>query len=399
MLNTLEGDEFSGLNGDAKRVLLVEDDDVQREGMAQWLRDHGLVVEDCSTVEQAVATYRDHEFDVVVADLHLHASSGLDLIRQLREMDPCASAVVVTQYADMAAATAALREGAVDFVAKPLMPDDLRAAVQRALGYRALSKKNEQLREALQAQNLQLQQSNELLQAFAGRVAHDLRAPVRASRLWVEFAAEALLSGAIGQAGEYLKSTVKSIGTCTAIIDGLLAFSKSDALQLKLEEFSLSSEVGTIVETCRLDFRDRVFEVTTRVEGSVKGDAVLLGIAITNLIHNAFKYCSQQSTPRVSIMAGQVGRTYRITVKDNGIGMDPSQMGHLFDPFFRLQSARHFSGEGLGLTTVKKIIERHGGTVFIESSVGSGTTAIIDLPGVDTDSQVQREASHGKEPA
>ena len=392
-----DGVEIPGLNGPMGRVLLVEDDDVQREGMAQWLRDCGLIVDDCSTVEEAVGKYRDHEFDVVVTDLHLHASSGLDLIRQIREMDPFASAVVVTQYADMAAAVAALRGGAVDFVAKPLMPDELRAAVQRALGYRALSRKNEQLQLALQEQNLHLQQTNELLQAFAGRVAHDLRAPVRSSRLWAQFAAEALLSGDVVQVGQYLNSAIKSIGTGTAIIDGLLAFSKSDALELKLEEFSLSAAVDTVVESCRLEFRDRTFHVSTQVEGTVTGDPVLLGITITNLIHNAFKYSSRQSAPQVNIVAGPVGLTYRIAVQDNGIGIDPCEKGHLFEPFERLQTARHFSGEGLGLTTVKKIIERHGGTVCLESSAGNGTTAIIDLPVVHTGLSEQPTTAQNKE--
>jgi signal transduction histidine kinase len=397
MLTMLDGVAIPGLNGAVGRVLLVEDDEVQRQGMAQWLRDDGLFVDECSTVEQAVARYQGQDFDVVVTDLRLHGGSGLDLIRQIRETDDCASAVVVTQFADMAAATAALRGGAVDFVAKPLMPDELRAAVQRAMGYRALSRKNEHLQLALKAQNVQLQQSNELLQAFAGRVAHDLRAPVRSSRLWAQFAAEALSNGDVGQAGQYLNSTIKSISTGTAIIDGLLAFSKSDSLQLKFEEFSLIDEVETIVESCRLEFRDRAFDVSTKVEGTVTGDPVLLGIAITNLIHNAFKYCSQQNAPRVNIVAGPVGLTYRVAVQDNGIGIDPTQTGHLFDPFFRLETARQFSGEGLGLTTVKKIIERHGGTVCLESSVGKGATAIIDLPVVHPGLHEQPTAMQNKE--
>jgi len=87
--------------------------------MAQWLRDDGLLVDECSTVEQAVARYQGQEFDVVVTELRLDSGSGLDLIRQIRETDDCASAVVVTQYADMAAAVATLREGATDFLAKP----------------------------------------------------------------------------------------------------------------------------------------------------------------------------------------------------------------------------------------------------------------------------------------
>ena len=388
--------EISRLNRTDGRVLLVEDDDVQRAGMAQWLRDDGLLVDECSTLEQAVARYQCQEFDVVVTDLRLDGGSGLDLIRQIRETDDCASAVVVTQYADMAAAVATLREGATDFLAKPFQADELRASVHRALGCRAISKSRDQQRLTLQVQNLQLQQSNEQLQIFAGRVAHDLRAPVRSTRLWAQFAAEALEAGDVGNAGQYLSSTIKSIGTGTAIIDSLLALSKSDVLQLSLEEFSPSTAVETIVESCRMEFGDRTFNVTTEIEGTVMGDPVLLGVALTNLIHNAFKYSSKQSAPQIQIGGGPSGQGYRFTIQDNGIGVDPQQKDRLFRPFVRLQSAGHFSGEGLGLTTVKKIIERHGGAVWLDSTLGNGTIAIIDLPVAFTDSQELPSALQSK---
>jgi signal transduction histidine kinase len=388
--------EISRLNGAVGRVLLVEDDDVQRAGMAQWLRDDGLLVDECSTVEQAVARYQGQEFDVVVTDLRLDRGSGLDLIRQIRETDECASAVVVTQYADMSAAVATLREGATDFLAKPFKADELCASVHRALGCRAISKSRDQERLTLQVQNLQLQQSNEQLQIFAGRVAHDLRAPVRSTRLWAQFAAEALEAGDVGNAGQYLSSTIKSIGAGTAIIDSLLALSKSDVLQLSLEEFSPSTAVETIVESCRMEFGDRTFSVTTEIEGTVMGDPVLLGVALTNLIHNAFKYSSQQSAPQIQIGGGPSGQGYRFTIQDNGIGIDPLQKDRLFRPFVRLQSAGGFSGEGLGLTTVKKIIERHGGAVYLDSTLGNGTTAIIDLPVAFTDSQEQLAAGRAR---
>ena len=367
-------------NGKVPIVLLVEDDDLQREGMAHWLRAIGMVVDECSTVEQSWAKYQAEEFDVIVTDLRLPDASGLDLIHRVHQKDPFASAVVVTQYADMAAAIASLRVGAVDFLVKPLNPDELRAVVQRALGCRMLRRENEQLRLALEEHLLQLQNANEQLQAFAGRVAHDLRAPVRSTRLWAQFAAEALEGGDVGQAAKYLNSTIKAIGTGTAIIDGLLALSKSDVLQLSPEEFSLGPLLETITESCRLEFCDRKFDVTMQVAGNVMGDPVLLGIALTNLIHNAFKYSSQQTEPRLKILAGPLESTYQIKIQDNGIGIDPDHKDQLFHPFVRLQTARQFNGEGLGLTTVKKIIERHGGTVRLDSPEGVGTTATIDLP-------------------
>ena len=152
----------------------------------------------------------------------------------------------------------------------------------------------------------------------------------------------------------------------------------------------------TIVDSCRMEFGDRAFHVSTEIEGTVSGDPVLLGVALTNVIHNAFKYSSQQNEPQIHIEGRRSGQGYRFTIRDNGVGIDPQQKGQLFQPFVRLQSAGHFSGEGLGLTTVKKIIERHGGTVDLDSSSGAGTTAIIDLPVVFTDPQEQRAGVRDK---
>lgn len=375
--------ESSRSNLIGAHVLLVEDDDLQREGMAHWLRAAGLVVDECSSVKLGWAKYQNHAFDVIVTDLRLQDGTGLELIQHARQKDPLVSAVVVTHYADMATAIASLREGATDFLVKPLNPEVLRAAVQRALGIRALRGENVQLRLALEERMLQLQHANEQLQAFTGRVAHDLRAPIRSTRLWAQLATEALEGGDIKEAAKYLSSTIKSIGAGTAIIDSLLAFSKSDALQLKTEGFSLDPVVEAVIESCRLEFSDRTFDVTTEVSGKVEADPVLLGIALTNLIHNAFKYSSRQNAPMLHIVAGPVGSSYRITVQDNGVGVDPALKHQLFRPFARLHTARDFNGEGLGLLTVKKIIERHGGTIRLDSSEGSGTTITVDLPRPD----------------
>jgi len=109
--------------------------------------------------------------------------------------------------------------------------------------------------------------------------------------------------------------------------------------------------------------------------GSVLGDRQ------HNVIHNAFKYCSTQPEPMVEIFAGpSAPGQYTITVRDNGIGIPFNQIDRLFQPFERLSSAKSFSEEGISLTTAKRVLDKHGASVSIQSVEGDGTTVVMSFP-------------------
>lgn len=363
------------------RILIVEDDDVQREAIRAVLESAGHEVVDSNSCEQALEHVKGGKFDLMVTDIRLPGQSGIELVRLVRAVDPSLCAIAVTLYADIDAAVHAMREGAIDFVAKPFHPSELLAAVSRALGYHAIKKRNELLRIQLEDRFLLLQETNEQLNEFAGRVAHDLRSPVRSTRLWLEFAKEAIDSGDTAEAKKYIDSALRSIGSGSNIIDGLLALSKSSLLELKRERFSLRPMLDTLVASFKVEFRHRLFDVDIQLTGAVTADVVLIGIAVSNLVHNAFKYSSSQEDPHIEILAGPApAGGYSISVRDNGIGIEHSQKDRLFKPFERLDAAKEFSGEGIGLTTVKKVVDKHGGTVTIESATGMGTTVTICLP-------------------
>ena len=111
---------------------------------------------------------------------------------------------------------------------------------------------------------------------------------------------------------------------------------------------------------------------------TVLADPVLVGIAISNVVHNAFKYASTQTEPVIDIVAepNKAGH-YMVTVRDNGVGIPEDLMGRLFVPFERLSASLAFAGEGIGLTTVKQVMEKHGGSVTLRPAPLAGT--IVDL--------------------
>lgn len=363
------------------RLLLVEDDEIQRTSIASQLRCSGHEVVACDSSEQALEWLSRDSFDLIVTDLRLPGDSGIELVRRVRAIDPSQCVIVITVFADTRSVVEAMRAGAVDFLAKPFAAAELTASVDRALGYRSIIRSNESLRLQLEERFQQLQEINEQLNEFAGRVAHDLRSPVRATRLWIEFAREAIDQNDADGARKFMDSALRSIGSGTNIIDGLLALSKSSLLDLKPEQFSLEPLIRSTVESCRLEFRPREFDVNVEVVGTVCADAVLIGIAVGNLIHNAFKYSSSREHPRIHIVAGRFpAGHWSVAVSDNGIGIEPAQQDRLFKPFSRLDAAREFSGEGIGLTTVRRVMDKHHGQVTIASVPGEGTTVTLTVP-------------------
>ncbi len=232
------------------------------------------------------------------------------------------------------------------------------------------------------AQKLEsLRTVNTQLNEYAARVAHDLRSPVRATTFWIEFAREAITRGDSRGADAHLESALKSIASGHRIIDGLLALSKAYRLPLQRSDIALLPLIHTIVESCRIEFLAMDYKVNISIRETVFADPVLVGIAVSNVVRNAFKYASARIEPIVEICArSEAQGQYMVMVRDNGVGIDPNKMDRLFVPFERLNSTPAFAGEGIGLTTVKQVIEKHGGEVRVKSALGVGTTVELRFP-------------------
>lgn len=361
----------------ASRVLLVEDDEVQREGLRATLREAGFRVCACSSAHEAIERFQAEAPEVAVLDLRLPDMDGVMLSEQLRALDPLLGVVIITMHPGVRSAVSAMRSGAADFIVKPVEPNHLLSSVRNALLRRDEALRHIELEKQLDVLN----QVNADLNQFAGRVAHDLKSPVRASMLWIEFAREALARGELEDADKFLMSGLKSIAMGSSIIDGLLALSKSKLRSLCLARLSVEPIIQSVVESCRLEFGSSPFQVSLRVEGELKADAVLVGIALSNVIHNAFKYCSAKPKPLVDIVAAPTASgEYSILVHDNGVGVPADQVGRLFKPFERLSSGLAFAGEGIGLTTVKQVMDKHEGRVSIQSSPEDGTAVCLVFP-------------------
>ncbi len=243
---------------------------------------------------------------------------------------------------------------------------------------------NRDLEMRVKMRTLELETANKELESFSYAVSHDLRAPLRAiegfSRMVVERFADEL-----PEEGKHFLSRVRAGSTRMGeIIDGLLTLSRLSRGDLRLDEIDLSAIAREIVEDLRAADPEREVDISIEPDMHVIGDHRLLQSLMLNLISNAWKFTGGKDTPQIEV-GSRDGEVTEFYVRDNGAGFDEKHAGKLFTPFQRLHTIEEFDGTGLGLATVRRIVNRHGGTVRAEGAKGEGATFSFSLPASDDD--------------
>ena len=234
---------------------------------------------------------------------------------------------------------------------------------------------NEGLESRVVARTAEIAAVNRELETFAYSVSHDLRAPLRHMTGF----SQVLLEDYGGVLDDTAKGFLYRISRASVhmgqLIDGLLALSRVSRGDLERTDIDLSAIVQNIAQKFRLAEPDRKVGVTIAPRLHVRADAQLMFLVLQNLFSNAWKFTAKN--PDGEIAFGETEQDGRIVyfVRDNGAGFDMAYVDKLFAPFQRLHTTAEFEGTGIGLATVARIINRHGGKVWIDSAVGKGTTA------------------------
>jgi len=228
--------------------------------------------------------------------------------------------------------------------------------------------------QALQQRAAQLEAANKELEAFSYSVSHDLRAPLRGIDGWSLALMEDYGSQLDGQAKTYLERVRSEAQRMGQLIDDLLQLSRLTSTEMNPRKVNLSALAGTIAVRLQKAEPERKVEFVIQPRLSANGDARLLEIALTNLLDNAFKFTGK--TPRARIQFGQTEVEGRraFFVGDNGAGFDMALAKKLFGAFQRMHKTSDFPGTGVGLTTVQRIVHRHGGRIWAEAAVDQGAT-------------------------
>ena len=238
---------------------------------------------------------------------------------------------------------------------------------------------NAELERRVRERTAQLEATNQELEAFAYSVSHDLRAPLRGIRGFSELLLE-LHAGQLDADGqELLRRACDAVHRMNRLIDDLLKLSHLGRSELQWQQVNLSALAESVASELRKAEPERPVELVIEPNLRAEGDERLLGIVLDNLLGNAWKFTGTQ--PRARVEFGFTAEPEpAFFVRDNGVGFDMAHSGKLFGVFQRLHSTSEFPGTGIGLATVRRVIQRHRGRVWATGIVNQGATFYFALP-------------------
>jgi signal transduction histidine kinase len=248
--------------------------------------------------------------------------------------------------------------------------------------HRELAMMVDELEDRVHARTAALEAANSELEAFSYSVSHDLRAPVRAVAGFAKILLEDHHAELSPDARRCVEVVVRRTNQMGQLIDDLLAFSRVGRQSMGRHNVDLTQLARAVVEELRASEPDRQVDVTIESLPCIEGEPTLLRQAIANLVQNALKYTRPRDGARIDIGAYPSPGEHVIFVRDNGVGFDMAYSDRLFGVFQRLHRPDEFEGTGVGLAIVQRIVQRHGGRVWADATVGAGATFYLALPSV-----------------
>lgn len=236
-----------------------------------------------------------------------------------------------------------------------------------------LRKLNVELEERVRERTARLANLNKEMEAFSYSVSHDLRAPLRAIDGFSNALEEDYTDLLDDNARSYLSRIRKAAQRMSVLIDDLLKLSRLTQNELEWRTVDLGQLAVNAIERNREAEPGRNVEVSVQPDLLVKGDFQLLQILMDNLLDNAFKYTRKSNQARIEVGRQQLDGEVVFYIKDNGVGFDMQYADKLFGAFQRLHSMDEYEGSGIGLATVQRIVNRHGGRIWAESTPGAGS--------------------------
>lgn len=397
------------------KVLIVDDRAENRLLLQEQLK--GLNAE-AVTAESGVRALRElraQRFDLVVSDLLMPEMDGFQLCYLLKTDPGLKKTPVViytANYATKKDEEQAKNLGADDFITRPVDEEILTARIQKVMDqarsgrvaeprakpeegffreYSSLliekledqlitAEENGRLKRELERKNAELTQVNQDLETYSFSVSHDLRTPVRAIEgMMRELLLE--IGPSLSPDGRYAVSRIQyNVGRMEAMITGLLDHYRMRSAGDSIVQVDLNRAVASAV--ANHDFATRLsgaqIHVAPGLPPAMAHQQALIQI-VTNLIDNALKFVPAGAVPEVWIAAERKGPRVRVSVRDNGIGIAPEHQPQVFEVFKRVHSDEDYPGSGLGLAIVRRGIEKMGGVVGVESTLGQGSIFWFEL--------------------
>jgi light-regulated signal transduction histidine kinase (bacteriophytochrome) len=266
-----------------------------------------------------------------------------------------------------------LDAGAHDFITKPISEPLVSARVRSAIRVKEAYDQQKRLTSELERSNAELDQ-------FVHIASHDLQEPLRSVSMSVQLLKRQYQSELDEKAQEYIDFASDGVKRMSQLLKDLLEYSKVGSEELKLTPVDLNEIFESTATNLKAAVQSSGAEIEIQDLPHINGNAAQLSRLFQNLLSNGLKYCESGTTPKLQIHAEQHDAVWRIFVKDNGIGIPENSCTQVFGVFKRLHTRKEYPGTGIGLAIAKKIVEVHGGRLWVEESSDAGTTFCTEFP-------------------
>ena len=367
------------------RILFVDDEpdleELIRQKFRHEIRDGAidfLFARD--GVDALTVLAANHDIDLVVTDINMPRMDGLTLLQKLQEGEDNLSTVIVSAYGDMANIRTAMNRGAFDFLVKPIDFLDFDTTIAKTIRH------VEVLREARQrqAENQRLELASQHKSQFLANMSHELRTPLNAILGYTELILDSVYGDMPQKARDVLDRVQRNGRHLLGLINDVLDLSKIEAgqLSLSLTDYSMQDVVEGVYSAVEPLALEKKIALKIEVSSDLppgRGDERRLTQVLLNLVGNAIKFTDQGE---VVIRASAADGSFNLAVRDTGPGISKADQAKLFQEFQQVDNSitRKKGGTGLGLAISKRIIEMHGGRIWVESRVGHGSTFSFTLP-------------------
>jgi signal transduction histidine kinase len=361
-------------------VLHVEDNDLDAELVAQALRKAGFSfsVAVVQTEAKFELELRSHLPDVVLADYNLPQWKGMEALAVLQREKLDIPLILVSGALGDVTAVDCIKRGATDYVLKDGLAR-LPESIRRALHEKQLLHLRRIAEGHLARKVEELARSNADLEQFAYVASHDLQEPLRMVTAYTQLLRERYRGKLDENADKYIAYASEGALRMQTLIQDLLAFSRIGRNCAACMQVDGKAAMEEVLLTLGPAIQESGAVVTHGPLPVVWSERLHLTQILQNLIANAIKFRGKEP-PVVSVQAEQTGSEWQFSVSDNGIGIASEQAEHIFVVFQRLHSRNEYPGNGIGLAICKKIVERCGGKIWVESEAGHGSTFKFTLP-------------------
>lgn len=358
-------------------ILVIEDELPYVEKIKEMLsedRNQGFNVQHVQSLADAVGLLQRRDFDVILVDLGLPDSNGLETALAVRNQSQRSTIVVLTRLDDEDSATILLHMDIQDYLIKDEMSSSL---LKRSIRY-AIQRKNDS--DALRAVNADVKRSNKDLEMFASVASHDLQEPLQTITSYTELL-QHKYRGKLDQQGDtYVRYIVDGVAQMHMLINDLLAYSRVGTRAKPFVPVKLNAVLDQALDSLSKSIAESNATVDIGELPEVEADDVQLKQVFVNLIGNAIKFRKKGAPLHIRVFAARKGEEWIIGVHDNGIGIEARFFDRIFEIFRRLHSRVEYEGSGIGLAICRKIVEQHGGRIWVESTFGEGSLFNFTIP-------------------